>query len=154
LIDNVLAFARHQRGTLAAAADRIDIEATVREAVAKFEPALEARSIAVHLDLAPTPRVRAGVDAVDQIVVNLLSNVEKYAAAGGGVSVAPRRAARHVVVTVADRGPGVPSGERDRIFEPFRRANESLTGASGTGLGLSIARELARSAGGDLALAD
>ena len=154
LIDNVLAFTRHQRGTLVAAADRIDIEAAVREAVAKFEPALEARSIAVHLDLALTPSVRAGVDAVDQIVANLLSNVEKYAAAGGEVSVSTRRVDRHVVVTVADRGPGVPSGERDRIFEPFHRANESLTGASGTGLGLSIARELARSAGGELALAD
>ncbi|TMQ24756.1 MAG: HAMP domain-containing histidine kinase [Deltaproteobacteria bacterium] len=154
LIDNVLAFARHQRGTLVAAADRIDVEAAVREAVAKFEPALEARSIAVRLDLAPTPRVRAGVDAFDQIVVNLLSNVEKYAAAGGEVSVSTRQVNGHVVVTVADRGPGVPARERDKIFEPFHRANESLTGASGTGIGLSIARELARAAGGELALVD
>jgi len=80
--------------------------------------------------------------------------VEKYAAAGGEVSVSTRRVNGHVVVTVADHGPGVPARERDKIFEPFHRANESLTGASGTGIGLSIARELARAAGGELALAD
>jgi signal transduction histidine kinase len=154
LIENVLAFARHQRGKLAAGGDRIDVDDAVREAVAKFEPALEARAIAIHLDLAHPPCVRAGADAVDQIVVNLLSNVEKYAASGGEVCVSTRQTNGHVVVSVADRGPGVATRERDKIFEPFHRASDSLTGASGTGIGLSIARELARAAGGDLALAD
>jgi signal transduction histidine kinase len=154
LIENVLAFARHQRGKLAVAPGQVDVDAVVREAVAAFEPALGARGIEVRFALGAPPPARASADTVDQIVANLLSNVERYAAAGGEVTVATREAAGCVVVSVADRGPGVPARERDAIFEPFHRAGESLTGASGTGIGLAISRELARAAGGELLLAE
>jgi len=123
-------------------------------AVAAFEPALAARGIEVRFALGAPPPARASADAVDQIVANLLSNVERYAAGGGEVVVSTRAADGRVVVSVADRGPGIPARERDAIFEPFHRAADSLTGASGTGIGLAIARELARAAGGELALAD
>jgi signal transduction histidine kinase len=52
---------------------------------------------------------------------------------------------------VGDRGPGVPTAERERIFEKFHRVDDTLTAEkSGTGLGLSIARQLARGLGGEL----
>ncbi len=153
LIENVLAFARHARGMLVVKQAPVDVDAVVREAVATFEPALAARGIAVKLELGAPPPARASADAIDQIVANLLSNVERYAAAGGEVVVATREAGGRVVVSVADRGPGVPARERERIFEPFHRAGDSLTAANGTGIGLAIARELARAAGGELALA-
>jgi signal transduction histidine kinase len=154
LIENVLAFARHQRGVLADGPARVDVDAVVREAAATFEPALGARGIEIKLELGAPPPARATADAVDQIVANLLSNVERYAAAGGEVVIATRAAGGRVVVSVADRGPGVPARDRDRIFEPFHRAGDSLTAGSGTGLGLAIARDLARDAGGDLVLAE
>jgi signal transduction histidine kinase len=154
LIENVLAFARHQKGVLAVRPGRVDVDLAVRAAVATFEPALGARGIEVKLELGDPPPARASADAVDQIVANLLSNVERYAAAGGEVIVSTRAADGRVVVSVADRGPGVPPRERDAIFEPFHRAGDSLTAASGTGIGLAIARELARAAGGDLVLAE
>jgi signal transduction histidine kinase len=153
LIDNVLAFARHQRGTLAVRPDRVDVDDAVREAVAKFEPALASREIAIELDLDNPPAARADTDTVDQIVTNLLSNVEKYAA-GGQVTISTRTLDDRVVIGVADHGPGVAPDSRDKIFEPFHRVSDSLTeGANGTGIGLAIARELARAAGGDLVLA-
>jgi len=154
LIENVLAFARHQRGKLAVAPARVDVDAVVREAVAAFEPALGARGIEVRFALGAPPPARGTADAVDQIVGNLLSNVERYAASGGEVVVTTRAAEGRVVVSVADRGPGIPARERDAIFEPFHRVGDSLTGANGTGIGLAIARELARAAGGELALAE
>ena len=153
LIDNVLAFARHRRGTLVLRPERLDVDAAVRDAVARFDPALGASGIDVRFQLGAPPPVAAPADAVDQIVTNLLSNVEKYAR-GSDVTVTTRAADGHVIVVVADRGPGVPPDERAAIFEPFHRASDSLTeGASGTGIGLAIARELARACGGDLALA-
>jgi signal transduction histidine kinase len=154
LIENVLAFARHQRGVLAVTPARVDVDAVVRKAVATFEPALGARGLAVKLALGGPPPARATADAVDQIVANLLSNAERYAAAGGEVVVTTRTGSGRVVVSVADRGPGVPARDRDAIFEPFHRAGDALTTDTGTGIGLAIARELARAAGGDLALAE
>ncbi|HSK01555.1 MAG TPA: HAMP domain-containing sensor histidine kinase, partial [Kofleriaceae bacterium] len=121
LIENVLAFARHQKGMLAVTPGRVDVDLAVRAAVATFEPALGARGIEVKLELGDPPPARASADAVDQIVANLLSNVERYAASGGEVVVATRAADGRVVVSVADRGPGVPPRERDAIFEPFHR---------------------------------
>ena len=151
----MLAFARHQRGTLATRPTTLDVDGAVRAAVAKFEPALGARALDVRLELGAPPPVRVDADTVDQIVGNLLSNVEKYAGTGGEVTVTTRAVDGHVVVGVADRGPGVPPGDRHKIFEPFHRVRDGLTeGASGTGLGLAIARELARAAGGELALAE
>ncbi len=154
LIENVLAFARHQRGVLKVTPARVDVDEAVREAVATFEPALGARGIEVKLAVGDPPPARASADAVDQIVANLLSNVERYAASGGEVVVSTRAADGRVIVSVADRGPGVPARDRDAIFEPFHRAGDSLTAANGTGIGLAIARELARAAGGDLVLAE
>jgi signal transduction histidine kinase len=54
-------------------------------------------------------------------------------------------------ITVADRGPGIPPSQRERIFEKFHRVDDTLTATQGgAGLGLSIARQLARGLGGDL----
>ena len=57
------------------------------------------------------------------------------------------------VITVSDRGPGVPAAERENVFKPFVRLSSRVSdGVAGTGIGLSIARELARLHGGDLTL--
>ena len=91
-------------------------------------------------------------DAVEQIVLNLLDNASKYAPAGGEVVVSVFRIKGGTVeVVVADRGPGVPIEQQEKIFEKFYRVNDSLTAEkAGAGLGLSIARQLARGLGGDL----
>lgn len=58
-------------------------------------------------------------------------------------------------ITVSDQGSGIPSAERERIFEPFYRISDKLTdGVAGTGLGLALSRDLARLHGGDLRLID
>ena len=91
-------------------------------------------------------------DAVRQIVLNLLDNAAKYAAAGGPPELAVRDAGNGAVaLAVADRGPGVPPRAAKRIFDRFYRADDATTAETrGSGLGLSIARRLARGMGGDL----
>ena len=79
--------------------------------------------------------------------------MEKYGAGGKHLELISRRHGEEIEITVADRGPGLPPRERQRIFEPFYRVNDALTeGVSGTGIGLTISRELARLHGGDLQL--
>ena len=83
-----------------------------------------------------------------RILGNLIENALRFSPAGGEVQVAPRRDGLRLVIAVADRGPGIPERERDRIFEPFYRPSGSPPDQGRTGLGLAIARALAREQGG------
>jgi signal transduction histidine kinase len=89
-------------------------------------------------------------DGVARIVRLLIDNAFRHGGGAVEVHTEPRNGV--VVMRVQDDGPGVPDGERDTIFERFRRGETSA--APGFGLGLAIGRELARRMGGELALED
>jgi signal transduction histidine kinase len=92
-------------------------------------------------------------DALAQIAGNLISNVEKYAAAGSWIGCDSSTAKGTLIVRIVDKGPGIPKDARSRIFAPFERVSSRVNeGASGTGLGLAIARDLAVRMGGTLTL--
>jgi signal transduction histidine kinase len=79
---------------------------------------------------------------------NLVENALKY---GSSARIALRREEGHVIVDIADEGPGVPADQRESVFEPFVRLQE---GANGAGLGLPAARSIARAHGGDIVILD
>lgn len=96
--------------------------------------------------------IRCRPMAVARAVANLVDNAIKY---GGGARVCLLREAEHVVIAVEDDGPGIPPGERERVFTPFYRLEPSRNPATGgVGLGLSVARTVAREHGGDVRLAN
>jgi len=96
--------------------------------------------------------VHADPEALKQLMLNLLSNAEKYSRGRRELSVRVERAGDEVLIHVLDRGIGVPEKERERIFREFYRVDDSLSsGVQGTGLGLTIARSIARDHGGDIA---
>jgi len=153
LIGNVLSFARRNRGALTIHPVEGCVDDTLRSVVDQFRPSLEGKGIEISLDLAASRPFRFDPDAVEQVVGNLLSNVEKYAGGGKTVEIASRQSGMKTVVRVADHGPGIPAGREEAVFEPFVRLSDRLTeGVSGTGIGLAIARELARLHGGELRL--
>ena len=154
LIKNVLSFSRRDTGSRLRPAEGI-VDDTVGAVITAFAPALEDAGLSAELSAgAPTP-VLFDADAVEQIVSNLLSNVEKYAAGGGVLAVVTRQRDGWTAVEVSDRGPGVPREARERVFQPFfRLADRPTDGTAGTGIGLAIARDLARSHGGDLTVED
>jgi signal transduction histidine kinase len=126
------------------------VDVVVRRAVERLTPALATKGVHVELQAAAPADVRLDGDALTQIIENLISNVEKYAATGGVVTIATRQDGEYTTLTVADRGPGIPAEARERIFEPFERLGDRVTeAAQGTGIGLAVARELARLHGGD-----
>jgi len=93
----------------------------------------------------------ADEDKLRQVVVNLLDNAIKYSPDGGDVVVELTDGQGRVLLTVRDRGLGIPPGEQERVFEKFYRLDPALTrGVGGSGLGLFISRELVARMGGSL----
>jgi signal transduction histidine kinase len=152
LINNVLDFSRLERGEKRYQVARFDLVAVIREILTSYRPHLETALFQFDCRLPAEPHfVNADHDAVTQVLVNLLSNAEKYAGAHREITVevAPREPL--VEVRVLDRGLGVPPGCGEKIFEQFYRAHDSLnSGVQGSGLGLTLARQIARAHGGDV----
>ncbi len=151
LIANVLTFTRRGSAVRPLAPRPGVVDETVAAVLAHFEPAFAAAGFAVEFHRGAAEPALFDADALEQIVGNLLSNAEKYAAAGRYVGIRTGRGGDITTIEVEDRGPGIPREARERVFQPFLRLSNRLTdGVAGTGIGLTIARELARQHGGDL----
>ncbi|HET9943251.1 MAG TPA: HAMP domain-containing sensor histidine kinase [Terriglobia bacterium] len=151
LIGNVLTFARKQNDKLALHYTAGNIDQCIQFVLDHFTAALESRGVKTVFTRGADATVEFDRDAVEQILGNLFSNVEKYAAAGGLLEVTSRLDGSRTSITISDRGPGIPKGQEEKIFAPFHRLSNKLSdGVTGTGIGLTIARDLARRHGGDL----
>jgi two-component system, OmpR family, sensor histidine kinase KdpD len=149
LVGNLLDMSRIDAGVLVARKELYPLDALLRAAVARHQYAPElAISLEVAADLPPVP-----LDPVqiDQVLDNLLDNARKYAPPGTPVTVSALRASRgeQILISVADRGPGIPPDERERIFAKFGRLDRDAAN-QGSGLGLAIARGLVDAHGGRL----
>jgi signal transduction histidine kinase len=152
LINNVLDFARMERGEKKYRFDQCNLVQLVRETVESYRPHLEASGFEVNCDLpAEAVDVSGDCDALAQVLVNLLSNAEKYSAESKEIAVRIETSSQRALIHVLDRGIGVPPGCEEKIFEQFYRAHDSLgSGIQGSGLGLTLARQIARAHGGDV----
>lgn len=124
----------------------------VEGVVRHLTPLLEEHRLRAQLALAPeTPRARFDPPRVEQVLVNLIGNALKFAPAGSVVEIRSRAVEqggrRFAEITVADAGPGVAPGDRERIFEPYVQAGESRK-AGGLGLGLAICKRIVEAHGG------
>lgn len=154
LIGNVLTFSQQQRQQVALKLEPGRIDDTIHSVIQQFQPTLQSQGVEPTFVAGASAAVNFDSDAVEQILVNLFNNVEKYAAQGKRLDIASRQDGERTTIRVADAGPGVPAAERDRIFQPFYRISNRLEGPAGAGIGLSIARGLARLHEGDLRLVD
>ncbi|WAS97455.1 sensor histidine kinase [Nannocystis punicea] len=97
-------------------------------------------------------------DALEIAVGNLVSNAVAYSPPGGTVTLQVHCEDQGIEVTVDDQGPGIPAGERERIFAPFVRATapsaDRTQGRAGLGLGLAIARRLVEGHAGTLSVGE
>lgn len=153
LVNNVLEFARPVP-TKALQRSAEELDSIVAETLATFEPKLCELGFEIHRVFNCEGKRMLDRGAVEQILVNLIGNAEKYAACGKYLQVATRAVDDQVEITVTDRGPGIPARMRELIFKPFVRLTDRLEDPTGTGIGLSIARELAKRHGGTCELLD
>lgn len=119
-----------------------------------FRPILAKKSINLNFTTdIDDDEINSDADKIIQIINNLLSNAEKYAAKGHQVDLSIRCQNNMIIISIRDYGDGIPSSSLAMIFQPFYRLNSSLTeGVSGTGIGLTIAKQLAIQLQGDIAV--
>nr|WP_227878881.1 response regulator [Caulobacter segnis] len=160
LLNDVLDLSRIETGRVELAPADIALPRVMTEVVNAWRDAAAFKGLSLSIDFAPD--LPAAIHADDlrirQVMTNLVSNAIKFTAEGGvaievGATTAPD-GRRMIAITVADSGPGVPDHARERVFDSFTQADETVSrDYGGAGLGLSIARALARRMGGDLVLA-
>ena len=152
LVEQLLALARAEPGGAESAFAPVDLADLARQALADAVP--QARHAAAELSLdAPRPVVvSADATALRMLLRNLIDNAIRYAGPKAQVRIAVADEAGQASLTVDDRGPGIPSAERERVFARFyRRDGQAVTGS---GLGLAIVRAIADRHGARLALTD
>ncbi len=125
---------------------------TIELVLQQFGPSFENADVEIDRNLDANTMVSFDPDILEMVLVNLLSNVEKYAAEGNRVEVSSVVDKSLLRVSVRDHGPGIPSRKRRAIFRAFTRLDDSIKAPSGTGIGLTIARSAARRHGGELVL--
>ena len=148
LVDNVLDFARIERGDRTYQRQPCDLGDTARAALETFGGVFTAEGFEVEEAIdAELPPVLADQEAVEGAVANILGNAVKFSSEHKTIRLAVEQRGVEVVVEVADRGIGLPAGEEERIFEQFHRgANAAST--AGTGLGLSLVKSVVEAHGG------
>ena len=152
LIDNVLDFAKIERGMGVYEFAESDVVEVVERAVDLAHRRLQAANMTLEAHIAEdVPNIQLDANAFTLAVLNLVDNAIKYAADGKKIELTLRREDDRVVLAVRDFGPGIPLDEQTRIFERFYRAKEMrLKPIRGSGIGLALVQHIARAHGGDI----
>jgi signal transduction histidine kinase len=132
----------------------ISLEETVLSVISALHRQAEEKRVTIHFErMGDMPTLRLNPTAVKVVVSNLLENAIKYSLEGSDVTVRVRpKSGMGATIEVADRGSGIPAGDRDRIFDKFYRGENVKTQTKGTGLGLYISKTLIESMGGAIFL--
>ena len=161
IINNMIYISDLDRAPFQLSVKPTDVVEQINEAVAAIREQLEARDLALSLELADDlPLVRADPTRLRQVLDNLLSNACKFTYPGGQIRIGVQfhdddgveaGSSGFLLISIADTGVGIVPEEREKIFEPFYRAENPLeVEAAGVGVGLTISRSLVQAHGGQM----
>jgi two-component system sensor histidine kinase KdpD len=150
LVDNLIDMMRLDAGAVHVKKEWHVLEEVVGSALRRTTTQIAGHpvelSIPADLPLAPLDAV-----LIEQVLINLLENAAKYTPDNTPIGISARFQRNQVIVEVADRGPGIPEGDEERVFEKFYRGPAATTGERrGAGLGLAICRAILTAHGGTI----
>jgi two-component system sensor histidine kinase KdpD len=144
LVTNLLDLSRLQAGVLPVLSAAVGLD----DVVARALDQVGADGV-VEVDVpADLPEVSADAGLLERVVANVVQNALRYAPDGTVVRVAGSAHGGRVELRVLDRGPGIPAGMAETVFQPFQRTDDAPGHGDGVGLGLAIARGFAEAMGG------
>jgi two-component system sensor histidine kinase KdpD len=146
LVDNLLDMSRLQAGALAVFPRPAGLEEIVARALDDLGP--PGRQVVVDIPDS-LPEVRVDPAILERVIVNLTTNAVRHSPAGQPPLLTASALGDRVELRVADRGPGIPEPDRDRVFVPFQRLGDT-DNTTGVGLGLALSRGLTEAMGGAL----
>jgi two-component system sensor histidine kinase KdpD len=138
LVGNLLDMTRIESGAIQVQKEWQPLEEVVGAALTRLDTQLNDHPLTTALP-ADLPLVPLDSVLIEQVFVNLLENAIKYTPAGSPIAIAATATHDAITIEIADRGPGLPPGDEQRIFEKFYRAPVTKD-RSGVGLGLTICR--------------
>jgi signal transduction histidine kinase len=151
LINQVLDLTKIETGKMDWQMSNVDVNEVVNHAVSSLQQLFDDKGVKLEVDVPEIlPPVRGDRDQLIQLVINLLSNAEKFCPENTGrVVIQLTPGPTHLRVSVADNGPGIPEDQQQRIFEKFHQVRGGNTGnPMGSGLGLAICRGIVEHLGG------
>jgi signal transduction histidine kinase len=158
--DALLMIARAESGQARDNMTEFDAAEIARDVGELYEPLADEKGLALKVEATTAAPVRGNRELVSQALANLVDNAIKYAKPNGAVNGEPTEIivkagndGDRIMLSVADRGPGIPEADRGRVVERFVRLEQSRS-EPGSGLGLSLASAVARLHGGELKLED
>jgi len=154
LVEQLLAMARLEPEALAKNFADCDLVALAKDGIVARAALAADRRIDLGLAREAVVHARGDAASLSMLLANLLDNALRYTPEGGRIDVAIDDDAGHAVLTVADNGPGIPAGDRERVFDRFHRGSNAadVPGKSGSGLGLSIVRRIVDAHGATIML--
>ncbi|MCC6953959.1 MAG: sensor histidine kinase KdpD [Deltaproteobacteria bacterium] len=146
ILGNILDITRLESSSVTLSLEWNSVEELIGSALGRVRTSLGAREVSVSVE-ADLPLVKLDALLFEQVLINLLENAAKHTPVGTPVEITARRHSSSVVITVADRGPGIDEGDEKRIFEKLYRGSAS---GQGFGLGLTISRAILTVLGGTI----
>ncbi len=151
LVDNVLEFSRLRRPARVGPPTPVRLAEVAHELADSFAPLLDAQANRLEVVIEDDLEVPGDRDAISRVLRNLVENAVKYGPHGQTIRMTMTRTEPPgaALVTVDDRGPGIPRDDRARIWQPYYRLDRDRNApAGGSGLGLSVVADLMRLLGG------
>lgn len=150
LVSNLLDMSRIEEGALKPEKEWYAPSELIRDVLGRLQPLLRGRVVHTHVpeDLPP---VELDYVQIDQVLTNLIENAVRYTPAESPIDVSVQREGSQIIMSVADRGPGIPPGDLERIFDKFYRVLDGQHRPgypTGSGLGLAVSKGLVEAHGG------
>jgi two-component system sensor histidine kinase KdpD len=146
LVNNILDMARLNAGALELNKQWYPLEEIIGTALTQTKKKLLGRSVKVKLPEG-IPMLFADAVLIEQVLINLLENAARYTPPDSALDISAESSNEEVKITVADRGPGIPNGQEERLFEKFYQTRHEAA-QSGVGLGLAICQAIVKVHGG------